>query len=109
MADKRRGSIITGPGGELPPVEEGQKPELPPLKLYWVKWFDPETGKVEKVALKAHQVQVYEDGMLIFMVYVINDSELNARMGLSPIEGHYVRGFRQHITFGEDYSEGTVN
>lgn len=79
------------------------------MKLYWVKWFDPETNTVEKVALKAHKVDIYDDGMLVFLAFTINNSEYNERMGISPIEGHHVRGFRQHVTWGEDYSEGTVN
>jgi hypothetical protein len=91
---------LTGP----PELETGQEvPALPKLRTFWVTWFDPEFDIPQKVTLEAHDVRIYDDGMLVFLAWK-TDPTIQP-----PVVGRFVRGFRNHITWGEIDTEGTVN
>lgn len=101
-----KGRIIT-PGDDGPAEPETDEPMLlPKLRTFWVEWFNPSEEKIERVVVEAHELSVGDDGMLIFRAWKVNTFEV-AKLG--PVVGYYVRGFRQHVSFGEIVDMGSVN
>ena len=81
---------------------------LPRLRTFWIVWRNEEIDSIEKVTLEAHDVQIYKSGILVFRAWKRNDA-VGIAAGLPPVIGYVVKGFRNHITFGEVVLEGRVN